>query len=83
VWLVAACAAASTGNAATAKIPPPWKNCRQVNAKYRHGVGKVGARDHTKGTPVTSFKRSTKLYLTAMRRNRGLDRAHDGIACEA
>jgi hypothetical protein len=30
------------------------------------------------GTPVTNFKRSTRLYL----QNRGLDRDKDGIACE-
>jgi len=63
-------------------VPYPWKNCTQVNKKYRHGVGKVGARDKTSGTPVTTFKRSTYLYRTAMRYNRGLDRDKDGIACE-
>jgi Excalibur calcium-binding domain len=31
---------------------------------------------------VTNFKRSTVLYNTAMRYNRGLDRDKDGIACE-
>jgi hypothetical protein len=55
-----------------------------VNAKYPHGVGKAGARDHTASgaEPVTTFKRSTRLYRLAMRYNRGLDRDHDGIACE-
>jgi Excalibur calcium-binding domain len=69
----------ATGAAA---VPAPWKNCTQVNKKYRHGVGKVGARDKTSGTPVTTFKRSTFLYRTAMRYNRGLDRDKDGIVCE-
>ena len=32
--------------------------------------------------PVTNFKRSTRLYNKAMSFNRGLDRDHDGIACE-
>jgi hypothetical protein len=32
--------------------------------------------------PVTSFKRSTRLYRIAMSYNRGLDRDKDGIACE-
>jgi hypothetical protein len=40
------------------------------------------ASDHTSGTPVTNFKRSTKLYKLAMSYNRGLDRDKDGIACE-
>jgi hypothetical protein len=45
-------------------------------------VGRVGAHDKTRGTPVTNFKRSTFLYRIAMRYNRGLDRDRDGIACE-
>jgi hypothetical protein len=32
-------------------------------------LGKVGARDKTSGTPVTTFKRSTKLYNLAMSYN--------------
>jgi hypothetical protein len=63
-------------------VSAPWKNCTQVNKKYRHGVGRLGARDKTSGTPVTTFKRSNFLYKTAMRHNRGLDRDRDGIACE-
>lgn len=59
-----------------------WKSCTTVTAKYRHGVGKVGATDRTKGTPVTNFKRSNTLYAIAIQHNRGLDRDHDGIACE-
>jgi hypothetical protein len=41
-------------------------------------VGKWGARDRTRGVPVTNFKRSNRLYLL----NRRLDRDKDGIACE-
>jgi hypothetical protein len=63
-------------------IPTLYKNCTNLNKKYPHGLGKVGARDHTSGTPVTNFKRSTKLYRLAMSYNRGLDRDKDGIACE-
>lgn len=63
-------------------IPAPWKNCSPVNKKYPHGIGKVGAHDKTSGTPVTSFKRSNRLYALAMQNNRGLDRDKDGIACE-
>lgn len=71
---------AFAGNAAA--VAPPWKNCAQVNKKYPHGVGKVGARDTTTGVRVTTFKRSNKLYALAMQNNRGLDRDKDGIACE-
>jgi excalibur calcium-binding domain-containing protein len=53
-------------------------NCKTVNARYPHGVGKVGARDRTSGTPVTTFRRSNALYY----RYKGLDRDKDGIACE-
>jgi hypothetical protein len=53
-----------------------------VNKRYPHGVGKLGAHDKTTGTPVTTFKRSTRLYRIAISYNRGLDRDKDGIACE-
>jgi hypothetical protein len=53
-----------------------------MNKKYSHGVARVGARDKTSGTPVTTFKRSNFLYKTAVSHNRGLDRDKDRIACE-
>jgi Excalibur calcium-binding domain len=55
-----------------------FANCSAMHAKYRHGVGKVGAHDHTSGVPVTNFYRSNRLYYL----NRRLDRDKDGIACE-
>ena len=56
-----------------------YANCKALNARYRHGVGKVGARDRTKsGDPVMNFKRSNTLY----RQNVRLDRDKDGVACE-
>ena len=70
-----ACLLAAAGSAEMSK----FRNCRALNARYPHGVGRVGARDHTSsGDPVTDFKRSNKLYLV----NRSLDRDKDGIACE-
>ena len=75
--LVAPAAAASNST-----IPPQWKNCTAVNKHYPHGVGRANAHDKTTGTPVTNFKRSTRLYNVAMSHNRSLDRDHDGIACE-
>lgn len=69
-------------NAAEAAVPAKWKNCTTVNKRLPHGVGKASARDHTSGRPVTNFRHNTKLYNEAMRANRGLDRDHDGIACE-
>lgn len=68
--------------ASVSAAPPLYKNCTNLNKKYPHGLGKKGARDRTSGTPVTNFKRSTKLYNLAMSHNRGLDRDKDGIACE-
>jgi len=73
---------ASAALAGFAAAPPLYKNCTNLNKKYPHGLGKVGARDHTSGTPVANFRRSTKLYKLAMSHNRGLDRDKDGIACE-
>jgi hypothetical protein len=72
--------------ASTVAVPYVWKNCTNVHTKYPHGVGKTNARDKTSGTPVTTFKRSTRLYNIAMsyngQRGYNLDRDHDGIACE-
>jgi hypothetical protein len=67
---------------AAAATPALYKNCTSLNKKYPHGLGKKGARDRTSDTPVTNFKRSTKLYNLAMSHNRGLDRDKDGVACE-
>jgi Excalibur calcium-binding domain len=67
---------------ARATIPAPWKNCTNVHKKYPHGVGKLHARDRTSGTPVTTFKRGTRLYNIAMSYNKRLDADKDGIACE-
>ena len=66
----------------TARIPPLYKNCTNLNKRYPHGVGKVNARDRTSGEPVTNFRRSNTLYRRAMSYNKGLDRDKDGIACE-
>ena len=74
---------AAAASASPLKVPLAYKNCTAVNAKYPHGIGKAGARDHvSSGTPVTTFRRSTKLYNLAMSINRGLDRDGDGVACE-
>lgn len=54
----------------------------EPDKKYPHGIGRANGRDHTAGTPVTTFKPSDRLYRIAMSYNRGLDRDHDGIACE-
>jgi hypothetical protein len=78
VWGVAQVPAA-TGSSAT---PWLWQRCSHVHTKYPHGVGKLHAHDRTSGTPVTTFKRSTRLYNIAMRYKPGLDRDKDGIACE-
>jgi hypothetical protein len=32
--------------------------------------------------PVTTFFRSARIYNLAIHYNRGLDRDHDGVACE-
>ena len=80
--LVVFAAASAAANATQARVPAKWKNCTAVNKRYRHGVGRNHAHDHTSGVPVTNFKHSTRLYKTAMHYNKGLDRDKDGIACE-
>ena len=56
-----------------------FSNCAKLNATYPNGVGRAGASDKTKGTPVTSFLVDTKLYNSLPKT---LDRDKDGIACE-
>jgi hypothetical protein len=73
---------ASSADTARSVAPLLYKNCTNLNKRYPHGVGKRLARDKTSGEPVTNFRRSTPLYLTAMSHNKGLDRDKDGIACE-
>jgi hypothetical protein len=58
------------------------ENCTAPNKRCPHGLGRLGARDKTSGTPVTTFRRSTPLYRLAVSYNRGLDRDKDGIACK-
>jgi hypothetical protein len=66
-----------------AKVLYKFKNCTAMNKVYPHGVGKTTARDHTSGsTPVTTFKKSTTLYKKIVGYRSGLDRDHDGVACE-
>jgi Excalibur calcium-binding domain len=74
--------AAIDGPTITDRAPLLYRNCTNFNKRYAHGVGKLRARDRTSGTPVTSFRRSTRIYNIAMSHNRGLDRDKDGIACE-
>ena len=57
-------------------------NCTNFNKKYPHGVGTRKAHDKTSGTPVTTFKRSNKIYWAAEQHNGDLDRDNDRIACE-
>jgi uncharacterized membrane protein len=64
---------------AEAKSARHFANCTAMHKVYPHGVGKPGAKDHTSGTPVTTFKRSLPLYNA----NTASDRDKDGIACEA
>jgi hypothetical protein len=71
--------AAALASPAEAKPAKHFQNCDAMHRVYPHGVGKPGAKDHTSGTPVTTFKRSIPLYNA----NTASDRDKDGIACEA
>jgi hypothetical protein len=57
-------------------------NCTNLNKRYPHGLGTRRAHDRTSGTPVTNFKRATKLYWAAENHNGTLDADNDRIACE-
>jgi hypothetical protein len=71
--------AQATSPSASDLVPRKYANCKALNSRYLHGVGRWGARARTKsGDPVTNFKRSNVLY----RLNRHLDRDKDYVACE-
>lgn len=80
--VVASAALVGTASPASAAVPAKYKNCTALHKYYPHGVGKSTARDKTSGKPVTTFKRSTKLYNAAIKANKRLDADKDGIACE-
>ena len=75
-------AAIDSGPSSGTAVPAQYKNCTALNKKYPHGLGKANAKDKTSGRPVTTFKRNTKLYNTAMSHNKRLDGDKDGVACE-
>jgi hypothetical protein len=82
---VLACALVVAGPATSATKQPKWTTkCAELNKVYPHGVGRANAMDRVKGKgkPVTTFKRSTKLYNEAMQWNKRLDADKDGVACE-
>jgi hypothetical protein len=82
VVLSAPAGVAGDGPEVATRAPLLYKNCTNLNKRFPHGVGRLRARDKTSGTPVTNFRRSTRIYNIAMGYNRGLDRDKDGIACE-
>jgi hypothetical protein len=72
--------AAGGSTISAASKPYRFANCKALNKKFPHGVATKGARDHTaRGkAPVRNFTVNKAWYL----KNKGLDRDHDGIACE-
>jgi Excalibur calcium-binding domain len=76
---VALCGFSGLASAAQDAGAIRYPNCKALNKRYPHGVGRWGAHDRTRsGDPVTNFKRSNRLY----RQNSHLDRDNDKIACE-
>ena len=74
-----AIALASAATALTGCSPHHFKNCTDMHLTYKGGVGKVGAVDHHSGSAAKyAPQRDNALYQA----NSGLDRDHDGIACE-
>jgi hypothetical protein len=84
VGMLAFSGTASSGDRSieSKSLSGPYKNCTNLNKRYPHGVGRANARDKTSGEPVTTFKRSNRIYRAATSYNGGLDRDKDGIACE-
>jgi hypothetical protein len=56
-----------------------YGRCEFLNKDFPHGVGLAGARDKAAdGNPVRNFTVKPDVY----KRNKGLDRDRDSIACE-
>jgi hypothetical protein len=69
---------------AAAASAKSYKNCTQLNAKYKHGVEKsAGTKDVVRSGGKT-IKRNSQAYVSKSlyNANKGLDRDKDGIACE-
>jgi len=80
---LAAVAVIAVAPAASA-MPAVYANCTNLHRTYPHGLGQTTAHDHvTSGRPVTNFTKNNARFADAMRYNKGLDRDHDHIACEA
>ena len=65
--------------------PVKYKNCKKLNAVYPTGVAKEGAVDTktVNGAKVVVTTNGTPLYDAKLyKKNKGLDRDKDGIACE-
>ena len=82
VAVIAVSTGLAAAGAASARMPPLYRSCAALNAKYPHGLGKTTAKDRSAGAPVRNFFKSDRFFKIAMSYNRGLDRDHDGIACE-
>jgi Excalibur calcium-binding domain len=67
--------------ATAASSLPRFDNCRDLNKRYPHGVGRAGALDRVAGRtgPVSSFWVDDALYYAQPAK---LDRDCDWIACE-
>lgn len=62
-----------------------YKNCKKLNAVHAYGVAKPGAVNtkKVKGKKVPVTTSGVPTYDAALyKKNKGLDRDKDGIACE-
>lgn len=78
---VLAASISTPANAATVK----FKNCKELNKVHASGVAKPGAQDtkKVKGKKEAVTTSGVPTYDAALyKKNKGLDRDKDGIACE-
>jgi len=78
--LAAAVALTLPAQADAAAAVHHFKNCTDMHRTYKGGVARRGAHDHRAGGGHAKYRPhvSTALYTA----NKGMDRDHDGIACE-
>jgi hypothetical protein len=63
---------------AAASSPRHFRNCTAVHTVYKHGI----AKSRYAASHATGLTGAPKVSRSLYRANKGLDRDHDGVACE-
>lgn len=78
--IAAACALLVPAVPAGAQAAHHFRNCTAMHHTYKGGVARKGAHDHRAHGGHARYR--PYVNTTLYKANAGLDRDHDGIACE-